>query len=527
MITNTGKNIIAKYLIGQAPAFASFMAFGCGPKPLKDLSSVVTFRQAATETVTITTQAAHSFVPGSYVRILNVHPTLDGIHKIKTVPNPSSPTTFTYEIDLLPDLAVNSTAIAGQAIADYSDKKSLDLEMFRVPITSRGYVNEDGVSKVVLTAELPTEERYQISEIGLYSARSNPLASSNDSRVILRFSESENWEYHELTGTEDILYNPNAIGDIIQDPSANPYKAVQLDAGNPMFQNSVRANRYETPRFLNRAYFVAGNTATLKKEVNIVSAVGNGSKITYTTDVAHGLRVGDLVTVSGMTASGFNTTSAAISATPSTKIFEIAKTGVTGNATGFGKSTTNNLVIHLDSEHIHLNGLNVNLNKNSPTDELSFAFSIVNEDATVTDFPDNVRILLEFSNTDSSESSQYARFEVDLQNGTGSIENGFHDFANNRYVVVTKQLKDLSKTPSFNWGDVSVIKVYVSTFEDGVITDKYFVALDALRLDNVSTISPVYGLTGYSTITDPNKLPLSKELNTATLTEFRFGMDVQ
>ena len=34
MITNTGKNIIGKYLLGQAPAYASYIAIGCGPTPL-------------------------------------------------------------------------------------------------------------------------------------------------------------------------------------------------------------------------------------------------------------------------------------------------------------------------------------------------------------------------------------------------------------------------------------------------------------------------------------------------------------
>lgn len=34
MITNTGKNILAKYLVGQAPAYASYIAIGCGAKPL-------------------------------------------------------------------------------------------------------------------------------------------------------------------------------------------------------------------------------------------------------------------------------------------------------------------------------------------------------------------------------------------------------------------------------------------------------------------------------------------------------------
>ena len=34
MITDIGKEIVAKYLLGTAPAYASYMAFGCGPKPL-------------------------------------------------------------------------------------------------------------------------------------------------------------------------------------------------------------------------------------------------------------------------------------------------------------------------------------------------------------------------------------------------------------------------------------------------------------------------------------------------------------
>ena len=35
MITNTGKTIIGKYMLGQAPAYASFLAVGCGPTPLE------------------------------------------------------------------------------------------------------------------------------------------------------------------------------------------------------------------------------------------------------------------------------------------------------------------------------------------------------------------------------------------------------------------------------------------------------------------------------------------------------------
>ena len=119
MITNIGKNLLAKYLVGQTQSYASHIAVGCGAPPLAS----------------------------------------DG--------------TF----------------------GDYSIKNSLDFEMFRVPIISRGFVNEDGIDKVVLTAELPTEERYEITEVGIFSAASNPVAASFDSRNVYSFADTDSWLY--------------------------------------------------------------------------------------------------------------------------------------------------------------------------------------------------------------------------------------------------------------------------------------------------------------------------------------------
>jgi len=34
MITNVGKNLLAKYLVGQTTSYASHIAIGCGPKPV-------------------------------------------------------------------------------------------------------------------------------------------------------------------------------------------------------------------------------------------------------------------------------------------------------------------------------------------------------------------------------------------------------------------------------------------------------------------------------------------------------------
>jgi hypothetical protein len=60
----------------------------------------------------------------------------------------------------------------------------------------------------------------------------------------------------------------------------------------------------------------------------------------------------------------------------------------------------------------------------------------------------------------------------------------------------------------------------------GTPTADYYVALDALRLENTSSINPLYGMTGYSVVKSPDLLPIVKVSNTANLVEFRFALDV-
>ena len=200
MITNTGKNILAKYLVGQTPSYASHIAVGCGPKPLDQ----------------------------------------DG-----TLP-------------------------------DFSNKKSLDFEMFRVPIISRGFVDELGVSKVVLTAELPTQERYEITEVGLFSAASNPAAGAFDSKNIYSFTDLESWKYSSQGSEIPVIYSP-------------------LD----------------------------------DRVVNIVEASATPLRVLYVTDIAHNLSVGTEVSVSGLSPAAFNLSKVSIATVPTPTTFTIVGSSVT------------------------------------------------------------------------------------------------------------------------------------------------------------------------------------------------------
>lgn len=396
MITNTGKNIVAKYLIGQAPSYASYMAFGSGPKPKNELSS---------------------FTPQEY--------------------------------------------------ASFAIKECLDFEMFRAPITSRGYIteyiNNVPVSKVVLTAEIPPEQRYQITEVGLFSARSNPSASGRDSRIVYTFTESEDWQYHDestSSGLGEVVTEPlfgtvgGVVADIIkQDIRSNPVFMVSSD--NALFSGEARLSRYEGGRYLNTMVMIPGDMSVLEIDEE-------------------------------------------------TDLMRVKPKDTSYNAT-----------------HIHNHGITINLDKNSSEDLIKTAFSVINRDGTSMAVPTRVWILIEFSSTDSAKPSSYARLQIEATDA---------QLTSNRYFIDTQTISDLKKSESFSWSDVNVAKIYVTAFKTvggvEVPTSDFYIGLDALRVENITSSNPLYGLTGYSVIKSEGADPLVKEPNSSNLVEFRFGLDV-
>jgi hypothetical protein len=380
MITNTGKTIIAKYLLGQAPAYASYLAIGCGATPLT----------------------------------------------------------------------------TGDPLGNYSAKQNLDFEMFRVPISSRGFVNEGGLDKIVLTAELPTEERYEISEIGIYSAGSNPSAGAYDSKTVYAFTQTENWQHH----TAEAAVAIDTFSAALDAPNYDNIIAVtdtvfQTSADNPIFFKSPRVEKYERPRFLNNAILIQGDDA----DITINEESG---------------------------------------------------------------AAQDHFVIEAGSNHIHLTGASVDFTRNSPTDELRLAFSLINKDGTSGATPENVRVMVEFASTET-ETAEYARFEAEVVDDSSG---GAYDFSTERYFVVTKQLQELYTSANFTWNAVTVVKIYACVIDSGIPSSNYYVALDALRLENIATVNPLYGLTGYSVIQNADASTIVKSPNTSNYIEFRFSVGV-
>jgi hypothetical protein len=381
MITDKGKEIIGKYLLGQAPAYASYIAIGCGAQPLA----------------------------------------------------------------------------TGDPYGDYSTKENLDFEMIRVPISSRGFINDGSSEKLVLTAELPTEERYEITEIGVYSAGSNPSAGAFDSKTVFAFTQGENWQYHTSSAALPIPTITSPLDEDDDNIISTTDKVFQTNADNSIFFKSPRPERYERCRFLN----------------NIIMIRGDDSDLTIDSS--------------------------------------------TGNSAG-------HFVVETGSNHIHLTGADVNFTRNSIKDELRLAFSLISKNGNSSAVPDTVRILVTFSETDTENSGEFASFEAELENGSGT--GGTYDFENNRYFVITKRLEELYQSSGFTWNAVTVVKIYACVLVSDNPSDDYYIALDALRLENTQTINPLYGLTGYSIVKNTDAETIIKSPNTSNYLEFRFSVGV-
>lgn len=598
MITNTGKNIIAKYLIGDAPAYASFIALGCGQRPRPAINSKSPVSTATTSGTILSTGAPA--VDGKFITpITDIASTAGlevGMTVIKssgtgafgtdtTITSIDGPTRITVSSSTSQHTAGSITFTTGgisqvltttstsglwigakvtisDGTGEFSSnvdtlvtaissdnrftiapgpqvnllnatldleidpkKDVLDFEMFRVPITSRGYVNDEGINKIILTAQLPTEERYEISEVGIYSAGSNAAAGQYDSKTISAFSAEEGWQ----VSRGNTIVGPTPSGTIFSDQSvtsiingqnfiSNPTPAIKTTTSNGIFSNATRLERYERTRYLSNVFMLKGDTSYI-----------------FTNE-------------------------------------------------------DNNLEVYGVPAFLQLTNKTVDLSNNSASDLMKLAFSIVAVDGNSSATPDTVSLIVEFSNTDGS---QVARMQIEAKDSV-------YRFLNNRYVSISKNLDELFySTGQFSWRNVNTVKVYASATNDLLITEKeltdnvatittasahgllsgnyvkvsgvdstfdgtyevvdtptgttftyakeasnvlsqvvvpngkaeapnenFYIALDALRVDNVSTVNPLYGLVGYTIVQNFEENTVVKSPNTNNYIEYRFVLDV-
>jgi len=444
MITDSGKEIIAKYLLGQIPSYASHISIGCGARPLDA--------------------------------------------------NDAAP---------LP--------------ATLAEKTKMDFEMIRVPISSKGFVDDNGTTKVSFTAELPKESRYDITEIGLWSSGSNSLAASFNSRMIFNFSED--WQAHSTSISNVTTPVPLGVtGDI-----TTSLRYLRASSSNAVFSTSERKSRKEGPRFLDSKILLRGDSSVIQGATGSWSGENpsfnvNNKEKTGTTAIlttgTHLLNVGDSITVN-ISDLEFDGTYE-ITARNDTEItYEHDLSSTVASIAASGE------VVFSDSTHIHLNAINFDISKNSPSDVLSLAFSLIDRDSVGGGNPDYVKILLEFYRNETSTTTGFAKAEIYLD---GS------EFSNSRYKVIEIPISSLITSPDFGSEQVRVARVFASVVHtvsaQQMSSPLHYVELEGFRVENETTENPVYKMVGYSVARTTDGKPISKYRNTNNYVEFRFNLGV-
>ena len=510
MITNTGKEILAKYLMGVAPAYASYIAVGSGARPRPNINTLSGASSAtAVGVTTVTVANTNGLWVGAKITKLSGTGTLSSTQDTVVTSINNNGTQFTISPTPLAELSGATISID----IDPS-KKILDFEMFRVPISSRGYINDNGVNKIIFTAELPSEERYEISEIGLYSAGSNPTAGSYDSKTLFAFTDAENWQYNNGS----TLVSPTPITSSIVDGSnviTSTANAIQTNANNTGFLGTTRSARYERCRYNNNIIMIRGNSSYISSSAGIFT----------------------------------------IGTTPSL---------------------------------LQLTGQTIDFTRNSTSDLIKIAFSIVNVNGDSLLYPDKARVMIEFASSDGTQyarfqgevlhstsnfsTNRYMVISKRLDELTYSSTFSWSAVTTikiytstiNDYTITTKAYSSpyvtLTTSASHNLQAGDVVNItglgtgyngqftvfdtplantfrYVPTTTPGAgagslsvpieaASSKYFIALDAVRLDNVGTVNPLYGMTGYSIIQNSTAETIVKSSNSNNYIEFRVVVDV-
>lgn len=452
MITNKGSSIITKYLLGQAPEYAAYLALGVGATPLgfeehdnSNPSSTkmdfeafripVTSRGLVNDVVsldiiawecdgtyaTATTSTYHGARVDEQIDVdfsYGFSPTRDGSFTIVA----TTSNTITYEFS-----SSSATWIPG------SDSATLSYNRERM----------------IFKGQLPVDQYYKVTEIALYPAASNNLAQEYDSKTIAGFISGEEWKIVVDSSENTISSVSKSIaestGDIttlsFTDQNNLSASALFVNSENDVFTFYNRKQRYEGPRFYNSGLIIKGGVTSFSDD---------------------------------------------------------------------------NLTTSSSTNYITTRNISLNLDKNSSEDYIKLAISVVSDTYSASSPPNRTRVRLEF--IDSATNGKAVIKQV-LSSG---------DLSSSRYYIISKQLRDFVIDDNFSWSRISEIRIYCQTVDAlGNSTDDYIV-LDGIRLDNVNTLNPLYGMIAYSRLQNQyeNAMPIEKFENSQGYIEYRIGLNI-
>lgn len=256
MITNKGSDIVSRYLLGQAPEYAAYIAVGVGARPLTNteadnsLPTKKTMDFEAFRAPVISRGIVNDSVTKPITSITTVN-TGAAIYSTATCPN--------HNLRVGEEISIH---ITNQTI-QFSEVTSVTDNTFTYPSGSAiGTITPTSAwvaysrDRLIFKAQLPPDQRYEMSEIAVYPAINNQLAVGHDSKILASFTNNEPWT---LFGSSQAIEFSSATISNQYNTISPSFSAKFINSDNMAFAgSSVRRARYEHPRFLNKCLIVNG-----------------------------------------------------------------------------------------------------------------------------------------------------------------------------------------------------------------------------------------------------------------------------
>lgn len=457
MITNDGKQLIGKFLLGQAPNFATHIAAGCGPTAL------------------------------------------------------------------LPDQELSS-----EELNDIKEKQNLDFEVFRVPISAKGFIKENGVEKIVFKAEMPTEQRYQITEVAFFPAAENSVAGAFDSKALATFVPTENWVVYSNQSASTINFISNNAslsnndGDIITEDIA-----FFVSSNATVFEEQDRKQRQEPSRFYNRALLVSGSAAYIDENFEIIGEKVSIENANLAFNFNQNLPPDEVrLAISLISTDKINNTNP-----ENVRIIFDFLNNIPGLELSSPKARAR---IDLGPEDFEVaDPQSINRYKVITRKLSEFALDDTFSWANINLIRMYVSVLediaIPITSTEIIDNVATVGLSDDFYMYDGqrfNIENVSSDFNGDNFIF-----SSASATSASISYPVSASASELNINPSGSVvyrgrTNNYKVLFDGLRLENVSSQNPLYGMVGYDIIRNDNAYPILKAENTNNYIEYRFGIGV-
>jgi hypothetical protein len=297
--------------------------------------------------------------------------------------------------------------------------------------------------------------------------------------------------------------------------------AIKTTTANGLFANSTRASRYEKPRYLSSVLLLRGSSS------NIYQADDESRLIPYGDSPAFLQSVGQNVD---------------LSQNSSSDLIKIAFSLVSVNGESLAVPANARIVVNFSND---LGNEFARLSIDAKNSEFLFA---QNRYVVATKRLDELFYSGQFSWRNVNVIKVYASTTNSLSVLTKALTTtgvatlatpADHNLAVGDWVNVklansvfngSYRVTEVLSTTSFKYqvSSSSPSEVTESSGEGfvEVPAKDFYVAVDAIRVDNISTANPLYGLVGYSIIQNLDEKTIVKSPNTNNYIEYRFVLDV-